>query len=62
MIGKIPDIHRRAIADYRIALSLELRSRRTNANYSLEKFATHCGVTPAQLPTIEAGISRSERL
>ncbi len=55
MNDNVLDIHRRALSDYRIALGLELRSRRTTMEYSFEKPASLSHI-PAEhyVPTREA--------
>jgi transcriptional regulator with XRE-family HTH domain len=50
-------VHRRALSDYRIALGLELRSRRTNAEYSFEKLASHSNIPAETLRSYEKGTS-----
>jgi transcriptional regulator with XRE-family HTH domain len=57
MSDNVPDVHRRALSDYRIALGLELRSRRTNAEYSLEKLASRSNIPAETLRSYEKGIS-----
>jgi transcriptional regulator with XRE-family HTH domain len=57
MSDNVLDVHRRALSDYRIALGLELRSRRKNAEYSFEKLAS-CSKIPAEtLRSYEKGVS-----
>jgi transcriptional regulator with XRE-family HTH domain len=55
--NNILDVHRRAISDYRIALGLELRSRRTNAKYSFEKLASRSKIPAETLRSYEKGAS-----
>jgi hypothetical protein len=53
-----PDVHRRALADYRIALGLELRTRRTNAGYSFEKLSSLSNIPDipyTSIPGLPAG-------
>jgi transcriptional regulator with XRE-family HTH domain len=57
MSDNVLDVHRRALSDYRIALGLELRSRRTNAEYSFEKLASHSNVPAETLRSYEKGTS-----
>ncbi|MGB6162859.1 MAG: helix-turn-helix transcriptional regulator [Pseudonocardiaceae bacterium] len=57
MSDNILDVHRRALSDYRIALGLELRSRRTNAGYSFEKLASRSNVPAETLRSYEKGAS-----
>lgn len=57
MSDKALDIHRRALADYRIALGLELRSRRTNAEYSFEDLASRSNIPAETLRSYEKGAS-----
>src|SRR5918998_2509658 len=57
MSDNILDVHRRALSDYRIALGLELRSRRTNAEYSLEKLASCSNIPAETLRSYEKGIT-----
>ena len=57
MSDNILDIHRRALSDYRIALGLELRSRRTNAKYSLEDLASRSNIPAETLRSYEKGAS-----
>ena len=55
MSDHVLDIYRRALADYRIALGLELRSRRTNADYSLEELASRSNIPAETLRSYEKG-------
>jgi transcriptional regulator with XRE-family HTH domain len=57
MSDNVLDTHRRALSDYRIALGLELRSRRTNADYSFEKLASHSNIPAETLRSYEKGAS-----
>jgi transcriptional regulator with XRE-family HTH domain len=57
MSDNILDVHRRALSDYRIALGLELRSRRTNAGYSFEKLASRSNIPAETLRSYEKGAS-----
>jgi transcriptional regulator with XRE-family HTH domain len=57
MNDNILDVHRRALSDYRIALGLELRSRRTNAGYSFEKLASRSNIPAETLRSYEKGTS-----
>lgn len=57
MSDNILDVHRRALSDYRIALGLELRSRRTNAGYSFEKLALRSNIPAETLRSYEKGTS-----
>ncbi|MDQ3763613.1 MAG: helix-turn-helix domain-containing protein [Actinomycetota bacterium] len=57
MNDDVLDVHRRALSDYRIALGLELHSRRKNAEYSLEKLASHCNIPAETLRSYEKGAS-----
>ena len=57
MSDNILDVHRRALSDYRIALGLELRSRRTNAGYSFEKLALCSNIPAETLRSYEKGAS-----
>jgi transcriptional regulator with XRE-family HTH domain len=57
MSDNILDVHRRALSDYRIALGLELRSRRTNAGYSFEKLASRSRIPAETLRSYEKGTS-----
>jgi transcriptional regulator with XRE-family HTH domain len=57
MSDHLLDVHRRALSDYRIALGLELRSRRTNADYSLEKLASRSNIPAETLRSYEKGAS-----
>jgi transcriptional regulator with XRE-family HTH domain len=57
MSDNVLDVHRRALSDYRIALGLELRSRRTNAEYSFEKLASHSNIPAETLRSYEKGTS-----
>src|ERR671916_1894547 len=57
MSDNILDAHRRALSDYRIALGLELRSRRTNAEYSFEKLASLSNIPAETLRSYEKGAS-----
>ncbi|MCA1709253.1 MAG: helix-turn-helix domain-containing protein [Actinobacteria bacterium] len=57
MSDNVLDVHRRALSDYRIALGLELRSRRKKAEYSFEKLSS-CSKIPAEtLRSYEKGAS-----
>lgn len=51
------DVHRRALSDYRIALGLELRSRRTNAGCSFEALAARSNIPAETLRSYEKGAS-----
>src|SRR5437763_2507041 len=57
MSDKVLDVHRRALVDYRIALGLELRSRRTNAEYSFEDLASRSNIPVETLRSYEKGAS-----
>jgi transcriptional regulator with XRE-family HTH domain len=57
MSDNVLDVHRRALSDYRIALGLELRSRRTNAGYSFEKLASRSNIPAETLRSYEKGVS-----
>src|SRR6478752_6915559 len=57
MSDNVLDVHRRALSDYRIALGLELRSRRTGAEYSFEKLASRSNIPAETLRSYEKGIS-----
>ena len=57
MSDNVLDIHRRALSDYRIALGLELRSRRTNAEYSFDKLASLSNIPAETLRSYEKGTS-----
>jgi transcriptional regulator with XRE-family HTH domain len=57
MSDNVLDVHRRALSDYRIALGLELRSRRTDAEYSFEKLASHSNIPAETLRSYEKGAS-----
>jgi DNA-binding XRE family transcriptional regulator len=57
MSDNVLDVHRRALSDYRIALGLELRSRRTNAGYSFEKLALRSNIPAETLRSYEKGVS-----
>jgi transcriptional regulator with XRE-family HTH domain len=57
MSDNVLDLHRRALSDYRIALGLELRSRRTNAEYSLEQLASQSNIPAETLRSYEKGAS-----
>jgi transcriptional regulator with XRE-family HTH domain len=57
MSDNVLDVHRRALSDYRIALGLELRSRRTNAEYSFEKLASLSNIPAETLRSYEKGAS-----
>ena len=57
MSDNVLDVHRRALSDYRIALGLELRSRRKNAEYSFEKLASHSNIPAETLRSYEKGTS-----
>lgn len=57
MSDNVMGVHRRALADYRIALGLELRSRRTNAQYSFENLASRSSIPAETLRSYEKGAS-----
>jgi transcriptional regulator with XRE-family HTH domain len=57
MSDNVLDVHRRTLSDYRIALGLELRSRRTNAECSFEKLASHSNIPAETLRSYEKGTS-----
>jgi transcriptional regulator with XRE-family HTH domain len=57
MSDNVLDVHRRALSDYKIALGLELRSRRNNAEYSLEKLASCTNIPAETLRSYEKGTS-----
>jgi transcriptional regulator with XRE-family HTH domain len=57
MSNNVLDVHRRALSDYRIALGLELRSRRTNAEYSFEELASRSNTPAETLRSYEKGAS-----
>lgn len=57
MSDNILDDHRRALSDYRIALGLELRSRRTHRGYSYEELASRTNIPAETLRSYEKGAS-----
>lgn len=57
MSDNVLDVHRRALSDYRIALGLELRSRRTNAEFSFEELASRSNIPAETLRSYEKGAS-----
>lgn len=57
MSDDVLDVHRRALSDYRIALGLELCSRRTNMEYSFEKLASISRIPAETLRSYEKGAS-----
>lgn len=57
MSDKVLDVHRRALSDYRLALGLELRSRRNNAKCSFEKLASCSNIPAETLRSYEKGAS-----
>jgi transcriptional regulator with XRE-family HTH domain len=57
MSDNVLGVHRRTLSDYRIALGLELRSRRTNAEYSFERLASHSNIPAETLRSYEKGAS-----
>jgi len=57
MSDNVLDVHRRALFDYRVALGLELRSRRKNAEYSFEKLASRSNILAETLRSYEKGAS-----
>ncbi|MGH3889742.1 MAG: helix-turn-helix domain-containing protein [Pseudonocardiaceae bacterium] len=57
MSDNVLDVHRRALSDYRIALGLELRSRRKDAEYSFEKLASRSNIPAETLRSYEKGAS-----
>lgn len=57
MRDNVLDVHRGALSDYRIALGLELRSRRTNAEHSVEKLASLSYIPAETLRSYEKGAS-----
>jgi transcriptional regulator with XRE-family HTH domain len=62
MSDNIIDVHRRALSDYRIALGLELRSRRKNAGYSFEKLASRSNIPVETLRSYKKGTSLPHRV
>ena len=57
MSDDVLEVHRRALSDYRIALGLELRSRRMSAEYSFEKLASRTKIPAETLRSYEKGTS-----
>ncbi len=57
MSDHVLEVHRRALSDYRIALGLELRSRRMSAEYSFEKLASQTNIPAETLRSYEKGAS-----
>jgi transcriptional regulator with XRE-family HTH domain len=57
MSDNVLDVHRRALSDYRIALGLELRSRRIAAKYSFEELASRSNIPTETLRSYEKGAS-----
>ena len=57
MRDHVLDVHRRALSDYRIALGLDLRSRRTNAEHSVEKLASLSDIPAETIRSYEKGAS-----
>lgn len=57
MAENVTDEHRRALADYRIALGLELRERRTDAELSLAQLGSRAHIPPETLRAYERGSS-----
>ena len=57
MSDNVLDVHRRALSDYRIALGMELQSRRTNAECSFEKLALCSNIPAETLRSYEKGAS-----
>jgi transcriptional regulator with XRE-family HTH domain len=57
MSDNVLDVHRHALSDYRIALGLELRSRRKNAEYSFETLALRSNIPAETLRSYEKGAS-----
>src|SRR6476659_3192695 len=57
MSDNVLDVHRRALSDYRIALGLELRSRRTTAKYSFDELASRSSIPAETLRSYEKGAS-----
>lgn len=55
MSDDVLEVHRRALSDYRIALGLELRSRRMSAEYSFEKLASRTKMPAETLRSYEKG-------
>jgi hypothetical protein len=55
MSDNVLDIYRRALSDYRMALGLELRCRRTNVDYSFEQLALHTNIPAETLRSYEKG-------
>lgn len=57
MSDNILDDHRRALSDYRIALGLDLRSRRSCAGYSYKNLASRTNIPAETLRSYEKGAS-----
>lgn len=57
MADNVTDEHRRALADYRIALGLELRERRTDAELSLAQLGSRADIPSETLRAYEKGSS-----
>ncbi|MGH3570893.1 MAG: helix-turn-helix domain-containing protein [Pseudonocardiaceae bacterium] len=57
MSENVLEVHRRALSDYRIALGLDLRSRRMSAGCSLEKLASQTNIPAETLRSYEKGAS-----
>jgi transcriptional regulator with XRE-family HTH domain len=57
MRSNVLDVHRRALSDYRIALGLELQSRRKKSEYSLEELASCSNIPAEALRSYEKGAS-----
>lgn len=57
MSENVLEVHRRALSDYRIALGLDLRSRRISAEYSFEKLASQTNIPAETLRSYEKGAS-----
>lgn len=57
MSDNVLDVYRRALSDYRIALGLELRSRRTDAEYSFEELASRSNIPAETIRSYEKGAS-----
>jgi transcriptional regulator with XRE-family HTH domain len=57
MSDNVLDVHRHALSDYRIALGLELRSRRMSAKCSFEELASRSNIPAETLRSYEKGTS-----
>lgn len=62
MSDNVLGVYRRALTDYRLALGMELQSRRTSTQYSFEQLASRSGIPAETLRAYENGTSLPQLL